>query len=1112
MSYELHQIKEAYIKLKSYIYYDNTDILLRRKLVEFESNRTKDDIISQLKSSGKPYVGIKETSKTSISEKVEAKLEQLTTALNNYHQHPSFFDFFLNEVNVNFYPKSFQKEKSEKNFITNKRIEEEGYKIDRVTAFIDAPIEIHIISVLWIIEYGKTYELQLPDNCYGNRLLLNKNNEKIVQGSSLFKPYYKQYQKWRDESVVVAQNIINKKKNVLFLNLDIRDYFHSVRLPSSELFSGRKYKGVAFQSDYNLQEIFLKVHIQYTKQVAEEYAVPYKFIDELKEKNENNIKEVVLPIGLLSSYVLANYYLKEFDNSVLQKIKPAYYGRYVDDILIVLEAPKTGYNEDDILEELKFSFTDYKSKINDSKKQSNESVSFTENDLTNLEKFVLQNFYPLIKLVDAPVFFKSEIASSEKERYFKLTGYKSLYCQSEKSLVYYFDHEESDLVIDKLKKELNERTSEFRDFPDEGEDDNTFEESAYHLQYDGTEGKIRTLKDYKENRYGLTVYLANKIFSALRHEKRITDKEKDQVLKFFRGLNCLSFYRLWERIFTFFLVNKHAEAYVVFYLHCVEQIEAIKDKVHSTNVTSKIIAETMIDYLDCAHEIALSLNPKFIKKTQDAARNFEFNLNKIKSEIPSFWMRFEPTDSSSYWVIRFRETNMIRHHYVIHPLLNYTTKSRNGSIDLTDLDFDIQKYSLNDELLKNSPRPIKFSECCLAIALTDMSTFKNQSNESVDRYAATNILNFKNRKTELLDFDESFNPKVVEENVFYLDDAYSLYEKGNSNHIAAYLFEDNSFKEKFYSRKKSPFVYDEVNPVNIQEFVINTGRANLKEPIIAFANTEVQESNIIKSMRGKPNLELERYQKLSSILRKARHEKSDILLFPECFIPINLLSSLVRFSEKNECLTITGLEHLVIEKAAFNFIITILPIEVNGVKDAVVVFRLKNHYAHGEESLIVGNHLDVPKPTPYRYDIFNWRNIYFSSFYCFELSNSLHRSLMKGKIDLLVGVEWNKDTNYFSNIVEAGSRDLHTYVAQVNTSQYGDTRLTQPVETARKDILRLKGGTNDAILVASINVPKLREFQRQKYSITSIKGEFKPLPPDFLLQDVMKRINNQNVL
>lgn len=84
------------------------------------------------------------------------------------------------------------------------------------------------------------------------------------------------------------------------------------------------------------------------------------------------------------------------------------------------------------------------------------------------------------------------------------------------------------------------------------------------------------------------------------------------------------------------------------------------------------------------------------------------------------------------------------------------------------------------------------------------------------------------------------------------------------------------------------------------------------------------------------------------------------------------------------------------------------------------------------------------------------------------------------------------------------------FVAQVNTSQYGDTRLTQPVETARKDILKLKGGKNDAILTGEINIKELRQFQLKKYDPTG--KEFKPLPPDFSVADVVKRINNQNML
>ena len=40
---------------------------------------------------------------------------------------------------------------------------------------------------------------------------------------------------------------------------------------------------------------------------------------------------------MLSSNVIANWYLRVFDERVNKYVKPAYYGRYVDDILIVLE-------------------------------------------------------------------------------------------------------------------------------------------------------------------------------------------------------------------------------------------------------------------------------------------------------------------------------------------------------------------------------------------------------------------------------------------------------------------------------------------------------------------------------------------------------------------------------------------------------------------------------------------------------------------------------------------------------------------------------------------------------------------------------------------------------
>ncbi|MEZ7500472.1 hypothetical protein QO200_17225 [Flavobacterium sp. Arc3] len=1106
MSFELGEIKDAYKRLKTYIYYDNTDIILRRKLVEFETNLTK-DFNSIFRASEKPYRTDDEfdifKNDFGIPQSVESKLQIFTNELNSYNNSSEFFDFFLNKIDANFYPKKYDQIEKTDNFITNKRVEKE-YPIKRLTAFIDAPIEIHLISILWTIKYGVHIDSKLSNNCIGNRLLLSKDKKNIVHGSGLFKPYFKQYQKWRDDSVNVAQELIKNERDVLFLNLDIKDYFHSVRVSNDLIY--KESKTHYTNGHTNLNRLFLKIHHIYTEKLSTEYKQPYDFSKELKRNENNELLEFILPIGLLSSFVLANDYLKDFDKRIIEKYKPAYYGRYVDDILLVLADPNPNSHKEEENEDFKFSFKEYKAGI---KKKYNEQenihykISFEEKDLNEIEKYVISNLSPLINLVDSPF---SDDFSNSNGRMFKLNGKKSLFCQSEKTLLYYFDSEESDMVINKLKKELEERTSEFRDLPNHNNSLSEFESSAYHLEYNGTEGKIKTLQDYKENRYGLTLFLSNQIFSSLNHERNISEKEKNQVLKFFKGSTCLEFYRLWERIFTYFLVNKEPQSYIDFYIHCAEQIDNIGKKdidfIENTKVQYLNVQESMAEYLDCAHELTISLNPMFLSQNRDIERHFEFKTNELSNSLLVYFMsNKEVTKSSSVWRNRFRETNMIRHQYVSTPLLNYTKNSKKGYSNLLNLKFDVESFELDDELIKNSPRPIKYWECCFASTFTELSKFNNSKTNKQDEYHYTDILGPKitNEKDDL---EQTI--KLKEE--YYLDYAFEIYLKGNSNHLPHYVLEDKKLKSNFFNIVNRDKNLDNKN--QIKEFRFDS-KDKIKEPSISFANTEVIESNIVGGVRNEPNLSIERYQRLASILNQARKENSDMILFPEFFIPVNLLSSLVRYSQRNQTLIITGLEHIISNKTAFNFVATIIPIEVNGIKDATVVFRLKNHYAPVEEFLITQNHLTVPKPSISRYDIFNWKNFYFSVFYCFELADLEHRSLLRSKIDLLIALEWNKDTPYFSNIIEASSRDLHCYVAQVNTSQFGDTRLTQPTETARKDLLRLKGGMNDAILVSKLNIPQLREFQRKRFNASN--KNFKPLPPNFSVEEVLKRIRNENI-
>ena len=47
---------------------------------------------------------------------------------------------------------------------------------------------------------------------------------------------------------------------------------------------------------------------------------------------------------------------------------------------------------------------------------------------------------------------------------------------------------------------------------------------------------------------------------------------------------------------------------------------------------------------------------------------------------------------------------------------------------------------------------------------------------------------------------------------------------------------------------------------------------------------------------------------------------------------------------------------------------------------------------------------------------------------------------------------------------------------QVNSSNYGDSRITMPSKTEEKDIMRTKGGKNSTILVDEIDIKKLGNF------------------------------------
>ena len=101
------EVREAYIKLKTYIYYDSTNLFMRKQLAIFETNLADS---SDFLSRNLDYSSFKKEYKVEIENDkelttYEIKLRIFTEALNSFHENPTFFRTFLGRIEAKFLPK-----------------------------------------------------------------------------------------------------------------------------------------------------------------------------------------------------------------------------------------------------------------------------------------------------------------------------------------------------------------------------------------------------------------------------------------------------------------------------------------------------------------------------------------------------------------------------------------------------------------------------------------------------------------------------------------------------------------------------------------------------------------------------------------------------------------------------------------------------------------------------------------------------------------------------------------------------------------------------------------------------------------------------------------------
>ena len=293
-------------------------------------------------------------------------------------------------------------------------------------------------------------------------------------------------------------------------------------------------------------------------------------------------------------------------------------------------------------------------------------------------------------------------------------------------------------------------------------------------------------------------------------------------------------------------------------------------------------------------------------------------------------------------------------------------------------------------------------------------------------------------------------------------------------------------------------------------FLVQVNNSKKEYLRLAIANVRLNHENFKNIVIDKPNRSYQRYNDLSKIINSAVDENADMLIMPEAYMPFEWLSTVARTCAKNNLSIITGIEHIKVGTKIFNLTAVILPYDDLANKSAFISFHLKKHYAPAERQEINGYRLSEVEGQ--HYEIYKWHGCYFPVYCCYELTSITERAMFQSYADFLVAIEWNKDVNYYSNILESLSRDIHCYCVQVNSSDYGDSRITKPAKTEEKDIVRTKGGKNNTILVDEINIKKIREFQIKEYSLQTCDKNFKATPPGFDTEIVLKKIKEEDIL
>lgn len=951
----------------------------------------------------------------------------------------------------------------------------------------DFPVNTYVVSALWINMIGHKFDAQLDDSCYGARLRRVRNDEQITQNKQRafhitavgsFLPYYQPYQKWRADGLKAIRNELDGDHNVVAASLDLKTYYHFID-PSAIVSN-------ALQEELGLS--LSPTEKAFTNDLAEFLGYWSIKAGEFAKKNKISSRSVPagLVIGLTVSRVISNVILHYWDRLIKEKLTPVHYGRYVDDMFLVLRDPGTIENASDLMH-------------------------FIQERIGNKHLY----------LIDSSPSKTEQVWQIDQGT--KYQGNSEIKLQADKQKLFILQGQGGKDLLDSIEKEIYELSSEHRLMPSPDHiDDST---AARVLS---AAGDVSEQADTLRKADGLTIKRLGWALQ-LRHVESLArdlppNEWKTQRSEFYQFAH--DHILRPDRLFQHYNYLPRLLGFAISLDEWAEAEKIVLKAFDSLNELSGVVKIGEEVFINGQHTKSGSQLWECLKQTLTWCF------------IDATLKHYNPT--SLFSSTRKRRLAELFINYVIDelgpfgdcPLSGLTSEQfydRAVLVARCDLSKEPYKRILNTDaaskLLVKSRKLKNDRKIMNAFSNTQLLN-TDDLKEFIDKSRQKRLLKLKDDDTKgenrlpYLFPTRPYHPAEIAELVpecvgLYTNKTSGEDSKNNPARLWAkyvravrgvwikptLLASQQDEKERTASNIK-------------RKLTIGTERKN--KVVVVLTNIKTSDRDWSLMATGKRAASLDRYRRISSVVNQAigLKPKPDYVLFPELSIPLEWVDSIGNRLTKLGISLIAGTEYRHFpDNKLLSEAYLVLSDNRLGFPSSVRIWQPKWEPAVGEDKELIskyGKTWQNPKlagyPKPYK-PVYKHNDFHFGVMICSEIQNAKSRLKFQGNVDALMVLAWNRDLDTFSALVESTALDIHAYSVLVNNREYGDSRVRSPArESFRRDLARLKGGDNDYCVAVTLDIDELRAFQSRAKRWPDVDDPFKPLPEGYKLDAQRKKI------